>query len=239
MIFCLVAEKGAKEMNNMKNKLADFINNNAACHDIHIDLFNEDEIKFYYDCLIYSEKSHPEVDDLDENGDWRNKSSTEYGKAFDNGKVSITPLSRREVVIILLKWGKALHDILLGGAAAAPILVYSVATDIPVLFSHVKLLRTREEQCVFFQISLLASNSPKTAVSFDDLVSFDFTVSGGFKCPYQPEKCLFLDASMENFQCRKHVSAGDFNDPLLGVLEQLEKNGVIKFNRIARTINIL
>lgn len=226
-------------MRNNRNYLNDFINKHPECRDIQIDSFNDDEITFYCQCLDYSISSQPEVVASVENNDWRNTVSTEYGKEYGEGKYSVTPLSRHDIFIILLNWGKALHDIILGGAPAKPTLVFSVAKDIPVLFSHVKFLHTKEEQCVYFQISLLSSNSPKNAVTFDDLVSYDFSILGAFNCPYSPEKCLFLENTDLGCKCKKHLSSGDFNDPLLGVLEQMEQNGIIRFNRITRSINII
>ena len=223
----------------MRVDLLGYLQSNGH-NDVNVDYFNEEEISFFHKCFELLNNTSYDLINSDSifsnEGNWREQSFV-FGKEYCSGKISMTSLSTHEVLASILKWGKVFHDmVLLDVKAAFPLLIYNIATDIPKFISHIKVLHTRAEQCVYFQISILSSNNPNNAVCFDDLRNFSFSVTDTYCCPYvsKKSKCIFQSNNDTNHECSK--SLDNYNDELVGLLSQLEKNGIINIDRISKSI---
>lgn len=233
-----------KTAEQMRVDLLDYLQLNGH-NDVNIDCFNEEEISFFHKCFnLLNNTSYNSTNSdiaISNVENWREQSFV-FGKEYCSGKISITPLSAHEVLASILKWGKVFHDmVLLDLKAVFPFLIYNIATDIPKFISHIKVLHTREEQCVYFQLSILSSNNPNNVVCFDDLKSFSFSITNTYCCPYvtKKSKCIFQSNNDTNPECVKYQCSDNYNDELVSLLSKLEKKGIIKIDHISKSIFIV
>lgn len=171
--------------------IQDYLQSNGECN-IELTDVSNDFIDFYFKCYLYIQSLMNKKVNQDTFGNdetWRN-SCDEYGKEIFNGHGSIIPLSFPKILSQLIKWGliiysskqnnwQDMHKDILEGAIS----------DIPLLFQHIHFLKEKDEQCIYFQISILTSNNPQKSTNFAELIDFSWGIIDLEMCPYDKNDC--------------------------------------------------
>ena len=213
----------------MKTEIAEYLkNNNLSGTELHG--ADDEFIKFYYDCFEYIK----EVLNTTEQemscvftSTWRENIAS-YGKEYFQGTLSVAPMTLHEAFGIIVKWTNVMIQLNgLEGQAAKIKIISNLATDIPKLFQHIRILNSKDEQCIFLQISILTSNNPKCLITFEDLKSFSFGILNVDLCPYEIEdnECV-----LKENQCTKCFCTDNPDDKLVKILSSLKRKGVIRIS---------
>lgn len=225
-----------KSIDQMRAEITYYLRQNGI--DTLLDGFDDDSISFFYSCLRHL--SNPKENSTLHHNDWREESS-KYGREFLEGSLSITPPTPSELLDSIIKWGKYLQDMVPNDDPnmCNAKFIFNVFLEIPKFLKHIKIIRTKAEQCVFYQISILGQNKPNNWVSFDELKDFGFGILDSSFCPYAHDeddehKCLFWED-----RCIKNQCSNCFDDKLVKVLQQLKEKGVIKIDFTNNSISVV
>lgn len=225
-----------KSTEQMKHELIYYLNQNGI--EISLDDFDDESISFFFSC--FSHLNNSKEDTILQHNDWREESA-KYGREFLEGSLSITPPTPPEILDSIIRWGRHLQEMVANNDSDfyKAKLIFNVFSEIPKFLKHIKIIRTKAEQCIFYQIGILGKNNPNNWVPFDELKDFSFSIVDSSFCPYKHDeddanKCLFW-----NNGCTKEKCSNCFDDNLVKVIQQLREKGVIKIDFTNNSVSVV
>lgn len=225
-----------KSYEQMKYEIVYYLNQNGV--ETSLDNFNNESIAFFYSCLNQLCNSNESV--TMQHNDWREEPS-KYGREFLEGSLSITPPTAPEILDSIIKWGKVIQEAVASNNSNVykAKFIFNVFSEIPKFLKHIKIIRTKEEQCIFYQIGILGKNNPNNLVSFNELKNFEFSIIDSSICPYDNNNTEKLTCLFWENGCKKKNCSNSFDDNLVRVLQQLKEKGVIKIDFTINSVSII